>query len=202
MWKQGSTPAPTPEERSFLDPRLLVTGRMPPPMALYLQAQRSAAESLDIGAETLAELHAQRAVLARAARNLDRIDEHTHESRRLLNTIGSWFGGIKNMFVRRRKPLARPDRPPLATIDPIASPAGSTRAAAGSSHQAPLGTSAGTADDDLDSLAASIAGMKAMALEMNTELDDQNKLLDDIAYGVDAVSPKIRNCTRRAIRYT
>ena len=52
-------------------------------------------------------------------------------------------------------------------------------------------------DDDLSELERAVAGTKHVALTINDELDEQNRLLDDLDEDVDAVGGRLRAATRR-----
>lgn len=52
-------------------------------------------------------------------------------------------------------------------------------------------------DEDLADLERAVAGTKNVALTINDELDEQNRLLDDLDEDVDAVGGRLRAATRR-----
>ena len=160
------------------------------------RAVRVSHETEEIGRSTLEELHRQGKAIDRMERNLDKVDADLHESKKLLNSIGSWFGWVKNAFVRKRTPLPRGES--------CAARSTTTPSLTASSSSPPPPSSSVYADQDkaLDELALSVGRLKEMALAVDREVDVHCDGLDRVGYGVDVVAPKVKKCTRRAIRYS
>lgn len=174
-------------------------------------------ETENVGIATAEELARQREQLEKTNKQLDDINTTLRFSQKHLNGLKSVFGGLKNYIAGQRdakanqqlsttaststladklnSPTSSYARPPVPTGELYdGHPAtqlrmdenyfATQRAATGTSFNQQL-------DKNLDEMAGSLSRLKGLAIDLHTEIDDHNDLIDDITNKVENVDVKI-----------
>ncbi|XP_055334465.1 synaptosomal-associated protein 29-like [Paramacrobiotus metropolitanus] len=168
-------------------------------------------ESEAVGTAAAQELLAQREQLERTNRNLDEMNTTLDQSQKHLNNIRSVFGGIKNWWT------SKPAEPAKTTVSSssssLRSVVESSSAQAASEPGKPRSSSADippqpsrntpqsaysaskqfdkALDSNLDQMSLGLSRLKGLAEGLGTEIEQQNKLLDDMSTKTDRVSSKM-----------
>uniref|UniRef100_A0A914XKN7 t-SNARE coiled-coil homology domain-containing protein n=1 Tax=Plectus sambesii TaxID=2011161 RepID=A0A914XKN7_9BILA len=180
------------------------------------RSRRQLEESEAVGVSTAEDLLVQREKLERTNKNLDEIDRTTAHTQRNLNSIKSVFGGLFNRFSKAPKDApaksadddaklaaSRSDNKLNKTIGSINDSQGAGGMATGgpslseTSRQAIKGTRWETMDNEidenLDAMSSNLARLQTLGLALGNEVDDQNKLLEDIQRKADKNDSVIRH---------
>lgn len=172
-------------------------------------------ETEQVGVATAEELARQREKLDNTSKQLEDINQTLRFSQKHLNGLKSVFGGLKNYLsgskdtqqaptqiiskatlgdklnsptssyseiVQQRQKI--PDEQSFATKMDSNSHAQQTITASGSSFTRQL-------DQNLDEMAGSLSRLKGLAIDLHSEIDDQNDLIDDITTKVENVDAKL-----------
>lgn len=173
-------------------------------------------ETEQVGIATAEELARQRDQLENTNKQLDDINQTLRFSQKHLNGLKSIFGGLKNYIAGQKDMQPPPQTVPKTTLgDKLNSPTSSygrmaqqqqqqqqvpdiqfpssqsnddihsqTIAASGSSFNKQL-------DKNLDEMAGSLSRLKGLAIDLHTEIDDHNDLIDDITTKTENVDAKM-----------
>merc|ERR1712071_737238 len=160
-------------------------------LASQQRAMRVLAETEQIGADTAVELSRQGEVLTRAEVKVDNINENLNTAEHHIRTIKSWWGGFTNKYRKQpltKTPVERVEGTPENTSESAhaavsqqinqvssSSPKMSSqpKPASGQMHQYDLYEN--QIDTNLDQMSAGLGRLKNMGLNLNTELETQDK---------------------------
>lgn len=166
-------------------------------------------ETEQVGVATAEELARQREQLENTNKQLDDINQTLRFSQKHLNGLKSIFGGLKNYIAGQKDMQPPPSNTPKPNLsDKIQSPTSSYNQF--SQKQSPSvnsefggGMASNNANDssgsnfnkqldrNLDEMAGSLSRLKGLAIDLHTEIDDQNELIDDITTKVENVDAKM-----------
>jgi methyl-accepting chemotaxis protein len=188
---------------------------------------RAVEESKAMGRDTLTELDRQTETMKRIDGSLDQIDETMDYTDRTIKGMESIWGSIGNFFSRKKAPAApskktkadkeyeaaeaqvrqaekqlerdiraknaRDSRskslPPSADLLGGRAPKNEFEEAVSAQWQ--------RQDEDLDTIFGGLGELKAMAADMNKELDNQSGLVDKVSGRMDGLDDRIRNQNKR-----
>ncbi|XP_067862199.1 synaptosomal-associated protein 29 [Heptranchias perlo] len=186
-------------------------------------------ESEQVGAETAEELIRQGEALKRADKMMDKMDQDLKVSQRHINSIKSIFGGITNYFKSKNsEPQASPvsesqtrtklqdvldkskqqedqyraNHPNLRKLDTsgFGASSSSTTAENNSYHKNDiLRTYHEQIDNNLDEISSGLGRLKGLAIGLQTEIGDQDDIIDRLTTKAEHVNSKII-ATDRQIR--
>ena len=171
-------------------------------------------ESEKVGSATAVELTRQKEQLLNTESKLDEINSSLRQSERHLQGIRSVFGSVRNYFSGRSASAAStgpapgaapgPNRNTGPTSGPGQSSYNDFNNRVSQSHgsvqqqrQLQQGQQSYSSavdeqvDRNLDDMASSLARLKGLAQGLNTELDEQNDILDRVADKADTVGFKV-----------
>lgn len=172
-------------------------------------------ETEQCGMATAEELARQREQLENTNKQLDDINQTLRFSQKHLNGLKSIFGGLKN-YIAGQKDMQPKDmqsttpkpnlgdklQSPTSSYNqfsqkqsPTSSQFGEGMASSNGNEPTSL-TSSGSnfnkqLDKNLDEMAGSLSRLKGLAIDLHTEIDDQNGLIDDITTKVENVDAKM-----------
>lgn len=188
---------------------------------------RAVEESKMMGRETLTELDRQTESLKRIDGNLDQIDETMDYTDRTIKGMESIWGSIGNFFSRKKAPPAptkksKEDKAYEAAESQVrglekqverdvrAKNARESRSKSLPASASLLGgreprnefekavdTQWQRQEEDLDTIFGGLGELKAMANDMNKELDGQSGLVDKVSGRMDGLDDRIRNQNKR-----
>lgn len=173
-------------------------------------------ETEQCGIATAEELAKQREQLENTNRQLDEINTTLRFSQKHLNGLKSVFGGLKNYLSGQKNQPPPPSSSGRAggATSPGASSNGKVPSSTDNSYDThPVSRLRGdvqqfeepsqTGDDfenhlvnNLDLMAGSISRLKGLAIDLNTDIDSQNELIDNITNKVEDVDLKIQRQNR------
>lgn len=173
-------------------------------------------ETEQVGMATAEELARQREQLDNTNKQLDDINQTLRFSQKHLNGLKSIFGGLKNYIAGQKDmqpPLPSSAMPRQTLGEKLHSPTSSYQQMGqqstnssqygGSEPQSDNGglkqtalTASGSSfnkqlDKNLDEMAGSLSRLKGLAIDLHSEIDDQNDLIDDIHTKVENVDAKL-----------
>lgn len=160
-------------------------------------------ETEQVGIATANELSKQREQLEKTRDQLDTINTSLKFSQRHLNGIKSMFGGLKNYLSGKSEFEPKVISPSSSNSSSIASPSADERYAShpttrlrnDSSLQAQQQQVSGNfnqqLDRNLEEMCDSLSRLKGLAIDLNTEIESQNDLIEDITEKVEDVDIKI-----------
>lgn len=178
-------------------------------------------ETEQVGVATAEELARQREQLENTNKRLDDINSTLRFSQKHLNGLKSIFGGLKNYISGQKEFQGAPPPPPSARGPTIGEKLNSPTSVYNQSVQQtannrydthpvarlrsddntyPLQTqdAAGSGysfnkqlDKNLDEMAGSLSRLKGLAIDLHSEIDDQNDLIDNITNKTENVDAKI-----------
>lgn len=173
-------------------------------------------ETEQVGVATAEELARQREKLENTNKQLEDINQTLRFSQKHLNGLKSVFGGLKNYLSGSRdtQPTPTPVIAKTTLGDKLNSPSSSYNQIVqqrdsvtddqssipksdNGSIRAQTSTTAGGSnftsqlDRNLDEMAGSLSRLKGLAIDLHTEIDDQNDLIDDITTKVENVDAKV-----------
>lgn len=172
-------------------------------------------ETEQVGMATAEELARQREQLENTNKQLDDINQTLRFSQKHLNGLKSIFGGLKNYISGQKDMQPFPSSTTTSKLNlgnklqsptssytqfpqkqsPTSSQFDSAMASNNGNEPTSL-TSNGSnfnkqLDKNLDEMAGSLSRLKGLAIDLHTELDDQNELIDDITTKVENVDDKM-----------
>ncbi|XP_072096987.1 synaptosomal-associated protein 29 [Mobula birostris] len=185
-------------------------------------------ESEQVGADTAEELLRQGDALRRTDKMLDKMDQDMQVSQRHINSIKSIFGGITNYFkFRNSEPQAPPEpekqtrsklqesldksrqqeenyqanHPNLRKLDTSGFGAPSSSAAENNNYpkNSYLRACHEEMDNNLDMMSSGLGRLKGLAIGLQTEIDDQDEIIDRVMTKTERVESKI-GATNRQLR--
>ncbi|XP_078410599.1 synaptosomal-associated protein 29 [Cetorhinus maximus] len=186
-------------------------------------------ESEQMGTEAATELMRQGESLRRSENMVDKMDQDLKVSQKHINSIKSIFGGITNYFKSKNpEPQASPEpekqansklqdaldksmqqgnedrakHPNLRKLDTSGFGAsGSSAAIENNSYSKNniLRTYHAQIDDNLDELSSGLGRLKGLAIGLQTEIDDQDQIIDRLTTKAERLDSKII-ATDRQIR--
>lgn len=173
-------------------------------------------ETEQVGVATAEELARQREKLENTNKQLDDINQTLRFSQKHLNGLKSVFGGLKNYLSGSRdtQPTPTPVNMKTTLGDKLNSPTSSynqivqqrdnsvddqsfTPKADNGNFRAQTSATAGGStftsqlDKNLDDMVGSLSRLKGLAIDLHSEIDDQNDLIDDITTKVENVDAKV-----------
>jgi len=180
-------------------------------LASQQRAMRVLAETEQIGADTAVELSRQGEVLTRAEQKVDNINENLNTAEHHIKTIKSWWGGFTNKFKKQPPQLQRGgteqvEQTPENTSESahkavsnqinqsqISSPntTSQPKPASGQMHQYDLYE--GQIDSNLDQMSAGLGRLKNMGLNLNSELEVQDKQIGRLNKKMEKVDQRTSN---------
>lgn len=178
------------------------------------RALQSIAQSEEMGVATAEELLEQREKLEKANRQLDEISEMQDTSQRHINNLSSIFGGVRNFFSRkkadsgaaRRTEAAAAEgevsrqhlRSTIATngmsshVDRTAERVEDLRSQSLTSNR-PKDARDLEIDSNLVMMGDGMSRLKNLASGLGSEIESQNKLLDQMAPKAEHVNQRMNN---------
>jgi len=165
-------------------------------------------ETEQVGIATATELTKQREQLEKTRDQLDTINTSLKFSQRHLNGIKSMFGGLKN-YLSGKSEFEPKMSPSSSNSSSIASPTADERYASHPTtrirneqsmkmqlQQQQMQQSGNInfnkqLDRNLDEMCDSLSRLKGLAIDLNSEIESQNDLIDDINETVENVDIKI-----------
>lgn len=174
-------------------------------------------ETEQCGIATAEELAKQREQLENTNKQLDEINTTLRFSQKHLNGLKSVFGGLKNYLSGQKNQPPPPSATGRGATSPGASSNGMGNAASSptdNSYEAhPVSRLRGDVqsyeqkspsgdhfnqqlENNLDLMAGSISRLKGLAIDLNTDIDSQNELIDTITNKVEDVDVKIQRQNR------
>lgn len=185
-------------------------------------------ETEQVGTDTAQELLRQGDALRRTDKMLDKMDQDLKVSQKHINSIKSMFGGITNYFkAKNPEPQASPEpekqsrsklqesldkskqqdeqyqanHPNLRKLD--TSGFGAATSSAAENNNCPrnnyLRACHDQMDDNLDVMTSGLGRLKGLAMGLQTEIDEQDEIINRVAGKVDRVETKI-GATDRQLR--
>lgn len=175
-------------------------------------------ETEQVGMATAEELARQREQLDNTNKQLDDINQTLRFSQKHLNGLKSIFGGLKNYIAGQKDMQPPPSATPKPTLgDKLQSPTSSYNQfiqkqsptssqygggggdggmASNNGNEPTSLTSSGSnfnkqLDKNLDEMAGSLSRLKGLAIDLHSEIDDQNDLIDNITTKVENVDAKM-----------
>lgn len=172
-------------------------------------------ETEQVGVATAEELARQREKLDNTNKQLEDINQTLRFSQKHLNGLKSVFGGLKNYLSGSKDVQQVPTQiiPQTTLGDKLNSPTSSYSEIVqqrqkfpdnqnfaakmdSNSHAQQTITASGSSftrqlDQNLDEMAGSLSRLKGLAIDLHTEIDDQNDLIDDITTKVENVDAKL-----------
>jgi synaptosomal-associated protein 29 len=170
-------------------------------------------ETEQVGIATATELSKQREQLEKTRNTLDTINTSLKFSQRHLNGIKSMFGGLKNYLGGKSDAEAKLS-PSSSTSEVASLPSPSiedrynnhptTRLRGAHMQQQQQMTQSGTfnhqLDRNLDDMCDSLSRLKGLAIDLNSEIETQNDLIDDIHNKVEDTDMKINRQNREMFK--
>jgi len=181
-------------------------------LASQQRALRVLTETEQIGADTAVELSRQGEVLTRAEQKVDNINENLNTAEHHIKTIKSWWGGFTNKFKKQPQQVQKsnlgqaeqvPENvsesahkavvnnlnqssqvPSMNTSQPKAPSSGQT-------HQYDLYEN--QIDTNLDQMSAGLGRLKNMGLNLNAELETQDKQISRLNKKMSKVDERTSN---------
>jgi synaptosomal-associated protein 29 len=170
-------------------------------------------ETEQVGIATATELSKQREQLEKTRNTLDTINTSLKFSQRHLNGIKSMFGGLKNYLGGKSDAEAKisPSSSnsevaslPSPSIEDRYSNHPTTRLRGGHMQQQQMSPQSGTfnhqLDRNLDDMCDSLSRLKGLAIDLNSEIETQNDLIDDIHNKVEDTDMKINRQNREMFK--
>lgn len=176
------------------------------------RALQSIAQSEEMGNATAEELLEQREKLEKANRQLDEISEMQDTSQRHINNLSSIFGGVRNFFSRKKAESGAAKQTEVAAsegevsrqhlrsvmatngshIDRTADRVDDLRSNSTLSNRTKDARDA-EIDSNLALMGDGMSRLKNLASGLGTEIESQNKLLDQMAPKADRVNQRMNN---------
>jgi len=176
-------------------------------LASQQRALRVLTETEQIGADTAVELSRQGEVLTRAETKVDNINENLNTAEHHIRTIKSWWGGFTNKYRKQpqtKQPVEKVEGAPENTsesahaavshqINQVSSPKMSSQSkpASGKMHQYDIYEN--QIDTNLDSMSAGLGRLKNMGLNLNAELETQDKQIGRLNKKMEKVDQRTSN---------
>ncbi|XP_004628070.1 synaptosomal-associated protein 29 [Octodon degus] len=183
-------------------------------------------ESEKVGVASSEELVRQRGALERTEKMVDKMDQDLKTSQRHINSIKSVFGGFVNYFkskpaeipaeqngVITPQPNSRlkeavsvskeqeekyqASHPNLRKLDNIDSQTGTTVSTEAYPKKTHLQAYHQKIDNNLDELSMGLGRLKDIALGMQTEIEEQNDILDRLTTKVDKLDINIKSTEKK-----
>ncbi|XWV26208.1 synaptosomal-associated protein 29 [Tupanvirus soda lake] len=153
-------------------------------------------ETEGIAADTLGELVDQGGRLKNLHGKLDNIEKNQYQAKRYLNVISSIGGYIKNSL---SKPVTSPNM--LKNTEQTIAILPNKTIDMQHTKQAKQTTKVQNETDELlDELALSLARLKEMGINMSTEIDEHNKVLDGLNERVDKTNYHMEKLNDKIVR--
>ncbi|CAF0819800.1 unnamed protein product [Brachionus calyciflorus] len=159
------------------------------------RALRILNETQEIGAKTSEELYRQGEQLKNVNERLDEVDNTLNSTQKNLNQIKSVFGGLKNKFFGGSKSSSKSDTKKdeikresvsVNNLKSFSQPKAEFTQITGSDREKEI-------NKNLDEMSNGLRRLAAMGLDMQFELDKQNKLIDNISDRAVRTDAKIQD---------
>lgn len=163
-----------------------------------------AADTVQLGRDTLSKVKKQGEKLERSHKNLDTIHEDLDEAKEINRSTASIFGDIKNTFTSKeskkrpkRKETASEEKSEEKKEDAKAKPAASGPLLFESSNPDSRRVNAYSEETEkyLDDVSSRVNTLKEISLAMGAKLDKQNESLDLAAKDTDFACQRIKTAT-------
>lgn len=188
---------------------------------MILNTRSLVQESESVGQSTLEMLSSQRETLERVENDLDSINAMNRSTQKHLNSMRSFFGGIKSLFSSSNStsqatapivPSTRSGLPRSATLaDVPSSRLMNPGSSSGNSHSGsfrdgaskvaqPLSVNEKPTDEfdaNLSEIGFGLGRLKEMAMKLGDEIGDQNEMLDRITDKSERAGDSIKHQNRQ-----